>query len=135
MANIRDFIEKIGIARYGNDVRSSIMNALMAVNDESEKSVLLVDQSAEKAIEASNIALEASNKANELTSRAETVILSAEQSALEAENRSIQAGEKAELSEENAKISKSYAVGGTGTRENEDVWFDVIIPDEEKENI
>lgn len=121
MANIRDFIEKIGIARYGNDVRSSIMNALMAVNDESEKSVLLVNQSVEKANEASNVALEASNTANDLTSRAEIVIVEAEQSASDAEQSSIQAGEKAELAERNAKISQSYAVGGTGTRENEDI--------------
>lgn len=121
MANIRDFIEKIGIARYGNDVRSSIMNALIAVNDESEKSVLLVNQSVEKANEASNVALEASNTANDLTSRAEIVIVEAEQSASDAEQSSIQAGEKAELAERNAKISQSYAVGGTGTRENEDI--------------
>ena len=85
MANIDKELQAIQDAIYGEEVRSSIHDAIKAVNESATDSALVCETKASEAIESARIALE---KALEILSTADT--------------------------------SKSYAVGGTGTREGED---------------
>lgn len=85
MANIDKELQAIQDAIYGEEVRSSIHDAIKAVNDSATDSALVCETKAKEALESAKIALE---KALEILSTADA--------------------------------SKSYAVGGTGTREGED---------------
>ena len=70
MANIQSFLDKISGARYGKDVRSSIVNALDAVNKETENAVQTVEEAARLASNAVLKADEATINANNATALA-----------------------------------------------------------------
>ena len=74
MANIAKYLENIAKAKYGQEVRGSIHDAIAAINDESEQAydtaVTSASSAAEKATEASNSALSATEKASEAATSA-----------------------------------------------------------------
>lgn len=93
MANIDKELEAIQNAVYGEEVRSSIYNGIKAVNDSAVGSAQVCVTKAE---EASSSAANAESSASSATT-------------------------KATESEQSATLAKSYATGGTGAREGEDV--------------
>lgn len=74
MASIKEYLENIANAKYGQEVRGSIHDAISAINDESEQAystaVTSASSAAEKATEASNSALSATEKASEAATSA-----------------------------------------------------------------
>lgn len=93
MANIDKELEAIQNAVYGEEVRSSIYNGIKAVNDSAVGSAQVCVTKAE---EASSSAANAESSASSATT-------------------------KATESEQSATMARSYATGGTGAREGEDV--------------
>lgn len=93
MANIDKELEAIQNAVYGEEVRSSIYNGIKAVND--------------SAVDSAQVCV---TKAEEASS-----------SAANAESSASSATTKATESEQSATMARSYATGGTGAREGEDV--------------
>lgn len=81
MASIQNFLDKISAARFGKDVRSSIVNAIDAVNKESETSVKKVNQAEANVNKAVVDATNATNAANTAASSAITAANNANEAA------------------------------------------------------
>lgn len=150
MADISRFITAIRTARYGEEVRSSIADALSAVNEQVESDTDSAGQYAQSASgsasSAANAATSAAQIADSLSEdlqelhNTETAIEQAEANRAEAERNRVtaeqnradaasgyvnQAAEYANqarqyASSDNARLSQSWAIGGTGSRYGED---------------
>jgi len=106
MASISELLQKIMSARFGKDVRSSIHDAISAMNEESEA--------------AKSAAITAQNSAQASATSAATSATSAQESATSASTSVTEADAKVTEADGFAKLAESYAKGGTGTREGED---------------
>ena len=151
MANIKPYTAQISSARYGEEVRGSIVNALTAMNDQ------ISDDTASAATYATNAASsaqQAQNTSDALVNTlaqieadiadfdtAEGLRATAEQNRVNAENvrataelarENTETGYVAQArnyaeqaaqhaSSDNARLSESWAIGGTGVRYGEDI--------------
>ena len=121
MANIKEYTDEISNARYGKDVRSSIVGAIEAVNTESEDSVKRVNETIEVVKGAVRDAMDALDRANDLADRTDEILDTAEQFARAASDSEAVSGQNAENAANHALKAQSYTSGGTGIRENEEV--------------
>lgn len=81
MANIQSYLDKISGARYGKDVRSSIVNAIDAVNTESNSSVTKVNAAESRVNTAVSNANAATTAANTAATKANTAAANANEAA------------------------------------------------------
>lgn len=112
MANIFEHLQSILSARYGRDVRQSIHDSIEAINAE------VIDYGAkasEKADEAAQSAQDAAQSATDAAEAAEGINEHVEA----ASQAAATATQAVESIGDSAKYAQSYAVGGTGLRENE----------------
>lgn len=171
MANIAEFLQKILSARYGEEVRKSIHDAIKEIDNvadgardsatnaatQAQEHARKAEESAEKAKEAAKKAEDISDEITDVKQQVEIVVEKTEEATTAAETATAKAGEafesatiatekanvtenaaisannsatNASTSETNAKnsennseyyskISKSYAVGNTGERADE----------------
>ena len=150
MANITPYTNQIRAARYGEEVRGSIVNALEAMNsditDDTNSARVYAENAAGSAEEASETAtgltntlaqiesdLSAFESAEQQRDSAESARVSAEtaraaaervredtESGYVAQARGYAAQAQQYASSDNAILSRSWAVGGTSTRYGED---------------
>lgn len=150
MANIQPYTDQIRTARYGEQVRGSIVNALEAmnddINDDTQSAGAYAQQAEASANDASQTASDLSGTLTRIESDmaqfelSENARDSAEQSRVTAENarraseverQDAESGYVAQArtyaqqaaqyaSSDNAMLSQSWAVGGTSTRYGED---------------
>ena len=106
MANVDEYLQKIMSARYGEEVRGSIHDAIQAMNVESTSAMDYAKDGAESA-QAS------AQTATEQVDLCKAEVQNAKSEVGKAKAEVTKAGEKAVLAE-------SYAHGGTGTRAGED---------------
>lgn len=100
MANIQKYLEQILSARYGKDVRQSIHDAIQAID---------------------NVADGAKDSATASAKEASTYALQSKSSADSAQASSISANSSKVSADLFATRSESWAVGGTGSRTDENV--------------
>ena len=150
MANIQPYTDQIRTARYGEQVRGSIVNALEAMNDDINDDTQSAGAYAQQAeTSAQNAAQTASNLSSTLTrietdmeaydaaeqsrdtAEQERATAEAARKTAEQEREDVESGYVAQArtyaqqaaqhaSSDNAILSQSWAVGGTSTRYGED---------------
>lgn len=112
MASISTYLVRIMSAIYGEEVRSSIHDAISAINDESEQAASdaskAKNSAAESATAAASSASSAASSASSATS-AKTAALEAQSAAEIAQKKAADSGSAAATSELNASISESNA--------------------------
>lgn len=120
MANIVECLKNILSARYGKDVRQSIHDGIKKINDEVVDYGSVAGAKAEEAAASAEAAAESetNSKASETASKTSETNAKASETASKASETA--AAESETNAENYADASKSYAVGGTGTREGED---------------
>lgn len=103
MANVQQWVEQILSARYGEEVRGSIANSILAMNEE--------------AIEAHDVAIDSQTSAANSAQAA----LTSSQNAANSESNAKTSEINAKKSEDNAKISESKALQSENNAKNYDV--------------
>lgn len=121
MADISKEIQDFQEAEYGEEVRSSMVSLAEKINSEVETDTANVE-AYKNEVDAQLLVVDGQIS---YLNQKEEEILSTEKKALDYSTNAIQAAQKATQAEKDsdyaAKISQSYAVGGSNSREYEDI--------------
>lgn len=109
MANIDEYLQQIQSARYGEQVRGSIVNAIEAINDVCDENVTQVQTIANQATTAKNTAVSAKNTAVSSANEAVGARNAAQSSASSASSSASTATSKAQEAAADATIASDAA--------------------------
>ncbi|MDO4285226.1 MAG: hypothetical protein Q4C60_07790 [Eubacteriales bacterium] len=119
MADISKEIENFRSARYGREVRGSMISLAEKLNQEVEAGGDKIDEQVEIILQTKEQSDAAVETAKTAVQRANESIDHADQILTQATEQADRARDEADASEGSATLSRSWAIGATGTRDGE----------------